>query len=173
MSAISSTLFAGAISVPGSSSCTPKPGAPANTATNKATGSNLTPQQQKQVDSLKSRDADVRRHEAAHLAASGGYARGGASFTFQTGPDGKQYAVGGEVQIDASPVPNNPQATIQKMQVIEAAALAPADPSGQDRSVAASAAAQSAKAQAELATQRSQGVKDASANKGGSLDVYA
>jgi hypothetical protein len=49
-----------------------------------------------------------------------------------TGPDGKQYAVGGEVPIDLSPVSGNPQATVQKAETIQRAALAPADPSGPD-----------------------------------------
>lgn len=111
----------------------------------------LTPEQQKQVEKLKARDAEVRQHEAAHQAAAGGLAQGGASFDYERGPDGRQYAVGGEVQIDTSAEEGDPQATIAKLQQVRAAALAPADPSGQDRAVAAQAAAQIAKAQAEKA----------------------
>jgi hypothetical protein len=127
----------------------------------------LTPDQQKQVEELKKRDTDVRLHEAAHLAAAGGYARGGATFTFQKGPDGKQYAVGGEVQIDTSTVPHNPQATIAKMQIVQAAALAPADPSSQDRAVAAQAAAKASQAQAQLSQHQT------GDSKGGLLDTFA
>ncbi|MCF6284670.1 MAG: hypothetical protein L3K26_05735 [Candidatus Hydrogenedentes bacterium] len=89
----------------------------------------------KEVVDLKRRDAEVRRHEQAHVAAAGRYANGGPQFEFTTGPDGRQYASGGEVSIDVSPA-SSPEATIQKAQVIRRAALAPAEPSGQDRSVA-------------------------------------
>lgn len=106
------------------------------------------------VDRLRKRDREVRAHEAAHQAAGGAYA-GSATFSYQTGPDGQQYAVGGEVPIDLSPVPGDPEATIRKMQQIRAAALAPASPSGADRQVAAKAAQIAAEAQAELAQQAS------------------
>ncbi len=99
----------------------------------------LTPDQQKQVEKLKQRDQDVRAHEQAHMAAGGAYVKGGATFQYQEGPDGKRYAIGGEVSIDTSPVKGDPQATIAKMETVKAAALAPADPSGQDRAVAAEA----------------------------------
>jgi hypothetical protein len=140
----------------------------------------LSPDQQKQVQELKKRDTDVRLHEAAHLAAAGGFARGGATYSYQTGPDGKQYAVGGEVQIDTSTVPHDPQATISKMQTVERAALAPADPSSQDRAVAAQAAAKAAQAQAQLAAQQqtnppgqTPSSHQAGDPKGGLLDTFA
>ena len=91
-----------------------------------------------QVRELQQTDRKVRSHEQAHLAAAGGLA-GGVSFTFVTGPDGQRYAVGGEVSIDTSPVDGDPEATIQKARQIQAAANAPAEPSSQDRSVAAKA----------------------------------
>jgi hypothetical protein len=73
------------------------------------------------------------------------------SFTYQRGPDGAQYAVGGEVSIDLSPVQGDPQATIEKMRIVRAAAMAPAEPSGQDRAVAAQAMQIMLQAQSELA----------------------
>ena len=109
----------------------------------------LTPEEKKQVADLKKRDREVKAHEAAHMAAGGGYVRGGASYSYQAGPDGKRYAVGGEVSIDTSPE-DDPNATIRKMQTVRSAALAPANPSGQDRSVAAAASAMEAKARQEL-----------------------
>ena len=112
--------------------------------------SNQTPEKQAEVAKLRKRDREVRTHEQAHIAAAGGVAKGGATFTFQKGPDGKQYAVGGEVNIDTSPVPGNPEATIRKAKQIRSAALAPADPSAQDRAVAASATALEAQARQEL-----------------------
>lgn len=109
----------------------------------------LNAQQQQVVRQLQSVDRDVRAHEAAHQAAGAGYT-GGASFTYTRGPDGKQYATGGEVPVDSSSVPNNPQATIDKLQVVVRAALAPADPSSQDRSVAADAQARINEARQQL-----------------------
>jgi len=109
-----------------------------------------TTDQQAEIEKLRQRDREVRTHEQAHLAAAGGLANGGATFSFQRGPDGKHYAVGGEVSIDTSPVSGNPNATIRKAQQIRAAALAPADPSAQDRAVAASANSLEAQARQEL-----------------------
>lgn len=102
------------------------------------------------INELKQRDAEVRAHEAAHLAAAGSIATGGASFQYRQGPDGIQYAVGGEVNIDTSPVPGDPAATLRKADTIRRAAMAPAEPSGPDLQVAASAAALAAQAQIEL-----------------------
>ena len=99
----------------------------------------LTTAEQRLVEELRARDREVRAHERAHLAAAGGFAQGGPSYTYQVGPDGRRYAVGGEVPIDISEVPGNPRATIQKAMTIRRAALAPAQPSGADRAVAARA----------------------------------
>lgn len=111
----------------------------------------LSAEESQQLEKLKARDREVRAHELAHLAAAGSLATSGASFTYQRGPDGASYAIGGEVQIDTSSG-SNPEETIRKAQIIRAAAQAPAEPSGQDRSVAAKASQMEAKARAELAT---------------------
>jgi hypothetical protein len=87
----------------------------------------------------------------AHVMAGGGHVTSGPSYEYEVGPDGKGYAVGGSVGIDTSPVAGDPEATIEKMQKIAAAALAPAQPSGQDQKVAAAARQAEAKARAELA----------------------
>src|SRR5689334_13845370 len=65
-----------------------------------------------QISKLSETDRHVRSHEQAHLAAAGAYASGGASYTYEKGPDGNEYAVAGEVPIDVSPIPGNPQKTI-------------------------------------------------------------
>jgi hypothetical protein len=67
----------------------------------------LTDEEGQEVDKLKARDREVRAHEQAHLAATGSYAQGGPTFEYQRGSDNKQYAVGGEVQIDTSSSPQN------------------------------------------------------------------
>ncbi|MCH8862859.1 MAG: hypothetical protein IID51_10155 [Proteobacteria bacterium] len=100
----------------------------------------LTEEERAVVKKLAARDREVRAHESAHQAVGGPYT-GAASFTFQQGPDGRRYAVGGEVPIDASAVPGDPDATIRKLRTVRRAALAPAEPSAQDRSIASSAEA--------------------------------
>lgn len=115
-----------------------------------ATGGELSPEEREQVAELRRRDAEVRQHEQAHLSAAGAHARGGPTFEYETGPDGRRYAVGGEVQIDTSPE-EDPAATIAKMQQVRAAASAPAEPSSQDRAIAAQASAEIQKARAEQA----------------------
>ncbi|MDX1266846.1 MAG: putative metalloprotease CJM1_0395 family protein [Oceanisphaera sp.] len=109
----------------------------------------LSPEQEEQVRALQLRDREVRLHEQQHAGVGGQYA-GAPSYEYETGPDGKQYAVEGEVQIDLSPIADDPRATIDKMQQIKAAALAPAEPSQADKNAAARADQYIREAQAEL-----------------------
>ncbi|MDO7597155.1 MAG: hypothetical protein MUQ51_09050 [Pseudomonadota bacterium] len=113
----------------------------------------ISEQDLQQLRQLKSRDLLVRAHEAAHLAAASGIVVSGASYSYQRGPDGVQYAIGGEVSIDTSKVAGDPNATLQKAQQIQAAALAPTQPSSQDRTVAARAAKMAIEAKAEISLQ--------------------
>lgn len=110
-------------------------------------------QEQAEIRQLSAQDRAVRAHEAAHAAVGGQYA-GAPRFTFTRGPDGQTYAVAGEVSIDSSPVPGDADATIRKLQTVRRAALAPVDPSNQDRRVAAQASSRIARARAELALER-------------------
>ncbi len=116
----------------------------------------LSPGDKKRVRELQLRDAEVRRHEQAHAAAGGAYA-GSPRYDYERGPDGKQYATSGSVQIDVAPVQGDPEATISKMMQVKRAALAPAQPSSQDRAVAARAQAQLAQAQRERNQERALG----------------
>lgn len=111
---------------------------------------NLSKAEQHVLQQLKSRDREVKAHERAHIAAGGHYVQGGANYSYRIGPDGKMYAVGGEVSIDVSPVPGDPQATIEKAQAIQRAARAPAQPSAQDAAVAAQATSMEMQAQMEV-----------------------
>ncbi|MEE9129526.1 MAG: putative metalloprotease CJM1_0395 family protein [Phycisphaerales bacterium] len=113
----------------------------------------LTDQERQEVAKLKQRDREVRTHEQAHRAAGGAHA-GAISLQFTQGPDGKRYAVEGSVPIDLSPVKGDPAATIRKMQQVQRAALAPADPSGADRRIAAQARRAEQQARAELTAQK-------------------
>ncbi len=118
-----------------------------------ASSAELTAEERRVVAQLARIDREVRAHEQAHLSAAGGLARG-ASFSYVTGPDGRRYAVAGEVSIDASAVDGNPEATIRKAQQIRSAANAPANPSAQDRQVAAQASGMEQAARQELAIER-------------------
>lgn len=113
----------------------------------------LTDEEKAEVDERKDRDREVRQHEHAHMAAASPYAKGGPSYEYTRGPDGKRYAVGGEVQIDTSK-DSDPEATIRKAQQIYRAALAPAEPSSQDRSVASQAKKMEMEARSELREQQ-------------------
>ncbi|MBU1310126.1 MAG: hypothetical protein KKE30_11425 [Gammaproteobacteria bacterium] len=110
--------------------------------------------EQQEIRELSARDLEVKAHEQAHAAIGGRYA-GAPSYSYERGPDGKQYAVAGEVQIDIAPVAGDPQATVQKMQQVRAAALAPAEPSAADRRIAGEALQRQMQAQAELVQQSS------------------
>ncbi|MCJ8170341.1 putative metalloprotease CJM1_0395 family protein [Atopomonas sediminilitoris] len=108
---------------------------------------------QQEISRLAARDAEVRAHEQAHAAVGGQYA-GAPSYSYKRGPDGQSYAVSGEVSIDASPIPNDPEATLAKMQQVLSAALAPAEPSSADLRIAAQAQAALSEARAQLAEQQ-------------------
>lgn len=116
-------------------------------------GKAYTKEEQKEIEELEDRDAEVKRHERAHFQAGGKYASP-PKYEYQTGPDGKRYAVGGSVDIDMSEVANDPQATLEKARVIKRAALAPEEPSAQDRKVAREADQMATRAQREISEQQ-------------------
>ena len=131
----------------------PSSAAPPSSASASASADQQTAQEQQILAQLVQVDRLVRAHEQAHLAAGAGLVRGGASYSYESGPDGKRYAVAGEVSIDVSAA-STPQETLAKASQIRAAALAPADPSAQDLSVAASAARMENEALMEIAAQQ-------------------
>jgi hypothetical protein len=110
----------------------------------------LSPEAAAIVVALQARDTDVRAQEVAHLVAAGGLADGVPTFLYQQGPDGRNYAVGGRMAIDTSPVAGNPRATLVKAEQIEAAALLSMDPSSQNENVAGLAQSMAALAAAKL-----------------------
>lgn len=137
-----------------------------------AGGTDLTnPEVQRQIQQLRATDQKVRQHEQAHVSAGGPHA-GAPSYQFTRGPDNKNYAVAGEVPIDASPE-RDPAATIRKMETVKRAALAPPDPSPQDLRVAQQADAAGAQARSEQRRQQAEeegggtnGVRNAAAERG-------
>ena len=148
----------------------PSGGSPRGKQTANGVDKNTDPKVNALISELTRRDREVRAHEAAHAAVGGAYVRGGPSFSYTTGPDGKRYASGGEVQIDTSPIPDDPKATAQKMRVVKAAALAPAQPSGQDIAVAASASRTEAAAALTAAAARTSELR--STHLGTRIDRY-
>ncbi|MBF0572350.1 MAG: SprA-related family protein, partial [Desulfamplus sp.] len=89
----------------------------------------------------------------------------GARLEYQKGPDGVSYAVAGEVSIDTSQIPGDPQATVAKMRQVQRAALAPASPSNQDIKVASNAGALASKAMSEMIVLQSKERIEANENK--------
>ncbi len=112
-------------------------------------------EEQKVIQQLSQRDREVRAHEQAHTAVGGQYA-GSPSYTYSRGPDGVSYARGGEVSISSGAVAGDPQATLQKAETVKRAALAPAQPSGQDRRVAAGASQMAIEARSEIVALRAE-----------------
>ena len=117
-------------------------------------GEELSDEEKRVVNELASIDTKVHEHENAHLAAAGGLAQGGANYSYTEGPDGKLYATAGEVSIDTSST-GDAQKDVQKAQQIQAAAMAPADPSPQDYRVAADAAIMQMEAQMKVSEELS------------------
>lgn len=115
----------------------------------------LSPEQQQVVAELKARDAEVRAHEQAHIAAAAGLRTSAPTFDYQEGPDGKKYAIGGEVSISFTKG-GDPEEDIQNAETMKAAALAPVEPSGQDLSVARNADEIIQEARQRLAEQKEQ-----------------
>lgn len=110
----------------------------------------LSKAQKQQVEDLQARDTEVRAHETAHQ--SSGASTGAASFSYQKGPDGRMYAIGGEVGVSFKEG-STPQESIQNARAVIAAAMAPANPSPQDYSVASSAKIMEMKAMQQLANE--------------------
>lgn len=120
----------------------------------------LTPEQKQEVAELKARDAEVKAHEQAHMAAASGINASAPSYDYQTGPDGRKYAVGGEVAISFNQS-SDPEENIKNAETMKAAALAPAQPSSQDLSVARNADKMIAEAKQELSEQKTEELKSA------------
>ncbi|MGX9460322.1 putative metalloprotease CJM1_0395 family protein [Shewanella sp. A14] len=117
----------------------------------------------KLIDQLSQRDTEVKTHEQAHAAVGGSLAQS-PSYQYEKGPDGRRYAVDGEVNIDVSTVDGDAQATLSKMQKVYAAAMAPVQPSMADIRVAAQALQNMNEAKAELASNNSDSLPSTSKN---------
>lgn len=124
----------------------------AKASVNASSEEEILKQEQEISRDLAERDREVRAHEQTHASIGGQYASA-PSYTYERGPDGRMYAVSGEVKIDTSPIPNDPQATLEKAEIIQRAALSVAEPSSADRAAAADARAMAVEARAEMLQQ--------------------
>ena len=93
---------------------------------------------QETIRNLKKREQAVIKHENAHAIAGGALA-GRPIYEYTQGPDGKRYITGGHVNMRSNSLETDPEKRIQQAQTLYRAALAPADPSPQDRLVAVNA----------------------------------
>ncbi|MBF0267172.1 MAG: hypothetical protein HQL44_01135 [Alphaproteobacteria bacterium] len=144
---------------------------PESTTSNLANSSQLSEEEKRIVAKLKQREAEVLAHEQAHKAAGGAYA-GSPNYTTTQGPDGRRYITGGEVSIDIS-AEDTPEETIRKMEQIKRAALAPGDPSSQDRAVAMQAEAIKAQAESQRNDQRQEKLQGEDGEAGAGLTTAA
>lgn len=113
----------------------------------------LSEDEKQELEEMRRREQEVITHERAHQATGGQYASA-PQYSYRRGPDGDVYVADGEVSIDLSTIPGDPQATIQKAQQVRAAALAPSEPSGQDMRVASAAMQMALDAQRQLAEEQ-------------------
>lgn len=94
---------------------------------------------------LKQRDAMVRRHENSHMMAAGGQAAGMPTYTYQTGPDGRNYAIGGSVDISIMTTGDH-EADARRAGKAARAAMAAGEPSAADMETAAKASSMQGRA---------------------------
>ncbi len=129
----------------------------------------LSEEEQRQVEQMRDRDREVRIHEQAHVAAAAGLA-GAPVYEYETGPDGRRYAVAGHVDL-RSGGHSDPEKALQEAETVKRAALAPSSPSSTDRAVAAEASQEASQLRAELLRGKDdEGEEEADGEKNASAD---
>lgn len=113
---------------------------------------NLSSEDLKLIDELKTREQEVITHENLHKRVGGQYAQA-PQYSYTRGPDGKSYVTDGSVSISLSEE-KNPEDTIKKMDQVKKAALAPAKPSSADLNVASEATRIAAEARAKATKEK-------------------
>ncbi len=119
----------------------------------------LSRKEQQAVRELQVRDRQVRAHEQAHVAASGRIAVSAPHYEFETGPDGRQYVVGGSVNYNM-PASGSAEDKLLLAQQLRRMAMAPADPSPKDRATAAKATGKEARARQEIREEEAEALKE-------------
>ncbi|WP_417828187.1 putative metalloprotease CJM1_0395 family protein [Thalassospira sp.] len=97
---------------------------------NTSSTQDLDPVEEAVVNQLRARDSAVRQEEEAHAAAAGPYGSA-PQYTYQIGPDGNVYAIGGHVDVSVS-VSGSAADRDRALSTLQNAALAPNAPSGAD-----------------------------------------
>ncbi len=127
-----------------------------------------------ELQKLRITEQKVKAHEMAHKIAAGDLG-GAPKYKYKKGPDGKMYIVGGEVPIKVKKG-KTPEETVEIAQRVRRAALAPADPSPQDRAVAAKATAMEMQARLEMQREKAKGEDSNGESKPkeeAGIDIYA
>ena len=114
--------------------------------------------QSKEVEDLKRKDKEIREHEQSHLQSGGSYAHA-PQYVYKTGPDGNKYVVEGKTQI-VFQEGDSPEDTIKIAHTIMKAALAPKEPSNEDRRVMAEALRMEQRAKQELKSKQQKTLKE-------------
>jgi uncharacterized protein involved in copper resistance len=91
---------------------------------------------QRVLSKFEARDQQIRMHEQSH--ASNAATSTAIQYNYQTGPDGKIYAVGGSVRYDTS-IPKDPASAEVKLQQLQKAASSPDELSAADLQIARTA----------------------------------
>jgi len=125
-----------------------------------SSAANLDPAEKAVVSQLQARDSAVRQEEEAHAAAAGPYGSA-PQYTYQIGPDGNAYAIGGHVDVNVS-VSGSAEDRDRALATLQNAALAPNAPSGADMAAFRQASLQRAtnKDDGFLATQQESAIKN-------------
>ncbi len=97
---------------------------------------------------LERRDHEVRTKDMAYMAAAGGLA-GSFAIQYETGPDGRRYAVAADVNLDTSAAAT-PEQTVTKARALRTAAMSASG----DASAASRANTMEAQARAEMSAAR-------------------
>ena len=119
----------------------------------------LDTREQQEVEKMQRRDQEVRQHEQAHIAASGRLAVSGPVYQMEQGPDGRMYVTEGHVNFRTPPT-QSPREKLELAEQLRRMALAPANPSGKDRSVAAQAARQISEARMAIIAEKQEEIED-------------
>jgi hypothetical protein len=127
--------------------------------------------EEEQVRELQKRDSEVKSHEQKHIASAGAYAKGGAVYDYQMGPDGKMYAIGGRVELDTS-IPEDPDQALAKARTLRASATAVGDPSSADLSIASYANQMEADARVEKQEENEEDLEENSNTSSSPLEEY-
>lgn len=85
------------------------------------------------LEKFKKSDSNIKAHEQSH--AAGANTTSPIKYSYQTGPDGKLYAVGGEVRLDTS-IPKDPNEASFKLSKLQSAASVSDGMSSADSNIA-------------------------------------